>query len=126
MSTIYLERVQTAAERLSEQISVLREMRDELNQARLRIQEMAFTQQTVVMLEQSGKELEEEIVTLQRMKECLDEIVRIYEKTEARITDVYDMEQICYPRTDFRVSRIMGLERYVSLMPFRMEDRRRE
>lgn len=119
MTYIDFKSVQAAKERLSEQISILRELKNELIQTEYKIRDMAYMDETIYLLLRSRDELQEEINTLRCMVQCLEEAAEMYRKTEQRIADTYDLESVVYPKTKFGTSRISGLDGYGELLAFR-------
>lgn len=118
MGYIDLKVVQAVGERLLEQISILQNLREELRQTKKRIKDMAYMEEALYLLRKSEREIEEEIQSLQNFVQCLESVSNIYRTTEDRIADVYNLEQIVYPKTEFRTSRISGLDGYEHLLEF--------
>ena len=118
MSYIDFKCVQAAAAGLSGQISILREIEEELKQSEHRIRDMAYTDETVYLLRKSQEEVQEEIRNLQHLSACLEELCAIWKKTEGRISDTYNLEFTVYPKTVFGTSRITGLDGFEHLLTF--------
>lgn len=118
MSYIDFKCVQAARERLSGQISILREIQEELEQTEHRIEDMVYTEEAVCLLHKGYEEVQEEIKILQSFVKCLEEVEEVWKKTECRIADMYDLEIRAYPRTVFGTSRITGLDGYEQLLAF--------
>lgn len=116
MGYIDLRIVQAAGERLSEQISILLNLLEELKQTEQKIKDMAYMDETLYLLQKSQQEIEEEIQSLQAFVQCLDAVGNTWKRTEQKIADVYNLESVVYPRTEFRVSHITGLEKYENLI----------
>ena len=118
MTYIDFKIVQAAGERLSEQISILRELKEELTLAEYKIRDMAYMDETIYLLRRSRDELQEEMDILRCMAQCLEEGGALYKKTEQGIADTYDLERIIYPKTVFGTSHISGLDGYENLLAF--------
>ena len=115
MKAIYFKHVQAAREGLLEQISILRNIQEELIETEQKIKYMSFTEQTLLYLKEGRRELEKEIFSLQSMADCLEEVCL---KTEQRICDSYNMEIVAYPRTVFARSSMKHLDSNKSLFKF--------
>ncbi len=118
MKAIYFKHVQAAREGLLEQISILRNIQEELIETEQKIKYMSFTEQTLLYLKEGRRELEKEIFSLQSMADCLEEVSEICLKTEQRICDSYNMEIVAYPRTVFARSSMKHLDSNKSLFKF--------
>ena len=118
MNRVVLKRLQVAQGQLRKQIAVMRQLYEETLQAEQIIKNMDYMDRTKSILIKSRESMEENIRVLTLMAEVLHEAGLEYRKTEARITDRYNLDTVIYPKTRFETSRITGMEEYQSLMPF--------
>ena len=118
MNNISLKKVQAVINRLPEQISFLRKIKEELEIMETCLKEDEVTYPIYKNINKSCKEIEEELRVLMQMQECLNNILAISQDTERKITEIYNMETILYPKTQFGISKISGLQHHKKLMPF--------
>ena len=126
MSYIDLKLVQAAGDRLSGQISILRSLQEELARTEQKIKDMAYTEEVLYDLKKAREELAGDIDILNSFVRCIEEAQDVYQGTEQRITDVYDLERVIHPETVFGTSRITGLDKYESLLVFQRKGRRKK
>lgn len=118
MNRVDLKRLQIAQEQLKKQIAVMRQLYEETLQTEEKIKNMDYMDRTKSILIKSRESMAENIRVLTLMAEVLREAELKYRKTEAQITDRYNLDTVIYPKTRFETSRITGMEEYQLLMPF--------
>lgn len=119
MSYIDFEKIQAAGSRLLEQVSILEQIRDELEYTEQKIRTYVYTEQTVHEIKKSRQELEAEIAGLQKMSECLYTVTDLVKKTEQKITETYDLDTVTFSPVRYQTSRIRVEEGCESLFSFR-------
>lgn len=119
MSYIELKSVQAAGDRLLEQTSILNNISEELNQIEQSLRATSYIEEPLRLLKDCRHKMEEETHTLNQMGECLKEVSQVYRETEDKITDMYNLDHIEYPKTQFGVSQITGLDEYKEFIIFR-------
>lgn len=118
MNRMNLVYMQTIEEQLRKQIIVLRLLCEETLQTEEKIKHMAYMDKTKRALVKSREALNKDIRILDSMAAVLREVRLEYCRTEERITDRYNLDTVLYPETQFATSKITGMEKYQSLLPF--------
>ena len=119
MSYIHLKNVRAACDDLLEQTSTLKQIYEEIKKIEMSLSTTSYIENAMYLMKECEGELEEEALTMGQLSNCLLEVANVYEKTENKIADCYNLEVIQYPKTTFGISKITGLEEFENLLTFR-------
>ena len=119
MSYIHLKNVRAVGDNLLEHSSILKNINEEIKVIEGSLTTTSYIDQAMYLMKECEAELEEESLTLRQLGSCLLEVTQIYEDTENKITDYYNLEVIENPKTEFGLCKITGLEGYEYLLNFR-------
>lgn len=118
MKYINIRSVQAVRERLLEQVFILKTAIENIRETEQKLQGMSLMDETRYLLDQSRRELEDEVQGHQSMAECLASICAVCKKSEENIVQMYDLEQIIYPDTDYGVSDLTDLDDFADIILF--------
>lgn len=119
MGYIQLKNVRAVGDKLLEQTSGLKNINEEIKEIENSLRSTSYVEEVLHFIDQCEAELEEEILTMKQMGDCILDISQIYDQTESKIADMYDLEYVQYPKTQYGISKITGLDQYKDLLAFR-------
>ncbi len=122
MSYIHLKNVRAVGDKLLEHSSILKNIYEEIKVIEGSLTTTSYIDEAMYLMKECEGELEEQALILRQLGSCLLEVTQIYEDTENKIADYYNLEVIENPKTEFGLCKITGLEEYEYLLTFRQEE----
>ncbi len=119
MSYIHLKNVRAVGDHMLEHSSILKNINEEIKKIEESLKTTSYMDEAMYLMKECEEELEEECLTLRQLSSCLLEVTRVYEDTENKIADYYNLEVIVNPKTEFGRSKITGLDEFRHLLTFR-------
>ena len=117
-NSISLSRLQEIEKQLRKQIAALHLICQETEQAEYKIKHISYTEKTQHTLIKLKESLNDNIRVLTLMATVINEAIAQYHRAEKEITDRYNLDIVFYPKAEFAVNYITGLDNCRSLIPF--------
>lgn len=118
VSYIDLKCVQAVEIGLLEQLSILEKIWNELQSVETEIRSNPYIEETARVIRRNGEEIEDELRNLRELAVCLQNVRELYQKTEQKITEVYDLDVTIFPKVEFGVYRIAVEKKWESKIYF--------